>query len=96
MEVEVDHLLQAPGEAVGEADQPSRRAPRRARNPPSATGNTDTAVASAWKNSSVAGEGKSRKNGASTRDGDLEVIAEQVESRRRARRRPGRAAGTAA
>ena len=30
------------------------------------TGKTDTAASSAWKNSSVAGAGKTRKNGAST------------------------------
>ena len=30
------------------------------------TGNTDSAVSSAWKNSRVAGEGNNRKNGAST------------------------------
>ena len=53
------------------------------------TGKTDTAVNSAWKNSSVAGEGNSRKNGAITPTVDLEVIAQQVEPGGRARRRSG-------
>ena len=35
-------------------------------NPALTTGNTEIAVASAWKNSRVAGEGTRRKNGAST------------------------------
>ncbi len=36
------------------------------KDPTVATGKTDTAVNKAWKNSSVAGVGKSRKNGAIT------------------------------
>ena len=42
VEVEVDHLLQAPGEAVGERRSAGRCSARRARYPAVATGNTDT------------------------------------------------------
>ena len=63
MEVEVDHLLQAPGEPVRDRDHPALAdtKPLAAARP---TANTDAETSAACATSSVAGEGKTRKNGA--------------------------------
>ena len=65
MEVELGQLLQAPGEPVGDRDRPAGPVPSFSRAS-WLTGKTDAAASSACATSSVAEEGKTRKNGART------------------------------
>ena len=65
VEIEVGHLLQAPGEPVRDRDGPAGPTPSFSRAA-WLTGKTDTAASSACAATSVAAEGKTRKKGAST------------------------------